>query len=59
MKGVLELNWVLLLIIIGGLAAFLLMLAFTLGYVKNISDLIVNFKVSDFVDIWKRVLAGK
>lgn len=54
MKGVTELNWVLLLIIIVGIIAFIILLAYTTNFTQKIIDLINNFSLKDFLEIWQK-----
>ena len=56
MKGVIELKWVILLIIIGGIIAFLVMVIFTYDLQKRLVDWIQNFKASDLINAWQQVL---
>jgi len=56
MKGITETGWLLLLIIIGGIVAFIIILAFTTDFSKKIIEFINNFKLSDLMEMWKKVL---
>ena len=58
-KGVLELSWKLILIIVLTMAAFLVILVFTLNFSDRIIDFFKNFKGSNLVEIWKKILSGK
>jgi len=59
MKGITETGWVLLLVIIGGIIAFIIILTFTTDFSKKLVDFINNFKLSDMIDMWKKVLSGE
>ncbi|MBS3054881.1 MAG: hypothetical protein J4452_00105 [Candidatus Aenigmarchaeota archaeon] len=56
MKGVIELKWVILLIIIGGIIAFLIIVGFTYDLQKRLVDWLINFKASDLIESWQKVL---
>ncbi|MFH0711003.1 MAG: hypothetical protein V1944_00325 [Candidatus Aenigmatarchaeota archaeon] len=56
MKGVIELKWVILLIIIGGIIAFLIIVMFTYDLQKRLVDWISTFKASDLIAAWQKVL---
>jgi hypothetical protein len=56
MKGVIELKWVILLIIIGGTIAFLIMVVFTYDLQKRLVLWLANFKGSDLINAWQKVL---
>ena len=56
MKGVTELKWVILLIVIGGIIAFLIMVTFTYDLQKKLIDWVKNFKASDLIGSWEKVL---
>ena len=56
MKGVTELKWVILLIIIGSIIAFLIILTFTYDLQKRLVDWLTNFKASDLIAAWQKVL---
>lgn len=58
MKGITETGWVLLLAIIGGIIAFIIILSFTTDFSKKLIDMINNFKLSDMMELWKKVLKG-
>ena len=56
MKGVIELKWVILLIIIGGIIAFLIIVGFTYDLQKRLVDWLINFNASDLIESWQKVL---
>ena len=56
MKGVYEINWTILLIIIGGIIAFLIIVGFSYDAQKKIIDWVQTFKASDLLTQWQKVL---
>ncbi len=58
MKGVIELNWKIVLIIIAGLVAFIIIFLFTAGLSDELIDLVTNFKIEDLLNIWKKITPG-
>ena len=58
MKGVIELNWKIVLIIIAGLVAFIIIFLFTAGLSDELIDLVTNFNVTDLLNIWKKITPG-
>lgn len=58
-KGVLELSWKLILIIVMTVAAFLVILVFTLNFSERLIDFFKNFKASNLIEVWKKILSGK
>jgi hypothetical protein len=59
MKGITEVEWVLLLILIGGIIAFLVIVGFTQELEKKLVSWITNFKASDLVNAWQKVLSNE
>ncbi|MEO0278444.1 MAG: hypothetical protein ABIM21_04070 [candidate division WOR-3 bacterium] len=55
MKGVIELNWKVLLIIIASIAAFLIILLFTTGLSDEIVNFFKNITIRDLVELWKKI----
>ena len=58
MKGVIELNWKIVLIIIAGLVAFIIIFLFTAGLSDELIDLVTNFKIENLLNIWKKITPG-
>lgn len=58
MKGVTELQWVIILVLIVALVAFIIILAFTTDFTKKIVNLINNFSLKDFLDMWQKGAKG-
>jgi len=56
MKGITEVKWSLLLIIIGGIIAFLIIVAFTYNFQTKLEEWLKNFKASDLLNAWQKVL---
>ena len=59
MKGVIELKWVILLIVIGGIIAFLIIISFTFELQNRLVLWLKNFKVSDLINAWQKVLKNE
>ncbi|MEM5794281.1 MAG: hypothetical protein QXS48_01450 [Candidatus Aenigmatarchaeota archaeon] len=59
MKGVIELNWKVLLIIIASIAAFLIILLFTTGLSDEIVNFFKNITIRDLVELWKKITERK
>jgi hypothetical protein len=59
MKGVIELNWKILLIIIVTIVAFIIISIFVLGLHQGIVDFFSNFDPSKLVKIWKKITERK
>ncbi len=55
MKGVIELNWKVLLIIIASIFAFLIILLFTTGLSYEIKNFFQNVTISDLLNFWKKI----
>ena len=56
MKGVMEMNWALLLILIGGIIAFVIIVTFNYDLQTRLVNWIKNFKASDLINSWQQVL---
>jgi hypothetical protein len=59
MKGVLELNWKIVLIIVLAVIAFIIVVLFTLGYKENIVKFFEEFSVKDLIESWRKALEPK
>ena len=59
MKGVTELNWKILLMLIVTLIAFVIIFVFTTDFTVKLSVYFKNFKISDVVDAWKKIIVEK
>jgi hypothetical protein len=55
MKGVIELNWKILLIIIASIFAFLIILLFTTGMKDEIINFFKTVTISDLLSFWKKI----
>jgi hypothetical protein len=55
MKGVIELNWKILLIIIASIFAFLIILLFTTGMKDEIINFFKTVTISDLLNFWKKI----
>jgi len=55
MKGVIELNWKIILVLIGGIIAFIVIFLFTTGFSEKLKELFANFTLSDLIDFWKKI----
>jgi hypothetical protein len=58
-KGVIELKWVILLMLIGGIIGFLIIVGFTYDLQKRIVEWTKNFKSSDLISAWQKVLKNE
>jgi len=59
MKGVVELNWKLLLILLATLVAFVIIFVFTLNFTDKLTEYFKNFKISDVANAWRNILNQK
>lgn len=56
MKAVMEMNWAILLILIGGLIAFVIIVAFNYDLQTRLVKWVETFKPSDLISSWQQVL---
>ena len=55
MKGVFELTWKILLILIGGLVAFAIIFLLATGLSSKLMDLFANMDLSSLIEMWKKI----